>query len=441
MKLLFTVFSGHSSAIFDQFLLENHRKYIDSKISNSIFDREVKIIETQWDNGGHTGFLLEFNQWLELQDEFTDLFKADFLQPPPMGDLKSQVSRWSKLLIENDSGKTISSILSNKHKDLENAVIELKTLVRILQKNFPDVFILEERLNFLNNFIDLYTNFVSILKLKIEINHSVGNLFLNYLYYYSYLNVDFLDTIYEHHHEAFFNFLKDLSLVPRGIRIEFLIDGKFNLNGESEDGVRISSEKFFDEYPSLTPVKLSSYEIKIIEGREIENKFIELCNFSELIIIPPGSLSNWMPLINKFSKEIRTKPIIWFVNSFIHYSEQILENQINHLLNLGINPLIIAPKLNNVFDELNSDERGFFETSYSEQGKKAINFNEVFSKFSNIDVLRILPMKELEAGEGGLKYNSSFVGFSLDKLASETSTKDLSRKLIKFSSEFQKSNL
>ena len=413
--ILFSVFSGQASAIFDDFLFDINEKYVRNKNGEKNYHPSVYIIETQWDNGGHTGYLQDFNTWLDDQDKFLEIFGGNFKIPPPMGDLKSQISRWSRHLIKKDFGNTISSLIENRYDHIDDTIHELEVLINTLKRIQPDIFILEERINFFEIYSQLYKDFSLITSLMIK--HSVGNLFLNFLYYYSFLLVDSVETIYLHHHEAFFNFLKDLSLIPRGIRIEFLIDGRYNLSGTSHDNVKILSEKFFDEYPSNLPVLLESYSLKSIEGNDFENKFNKLLENSDLVVIPPGSLSNWMPIINKFYSELKSKTIIWFVNAFTHYSEESLENQIKYLHSLGLNPIIVAPKLNNAFDELNEDEREIFERSYLAQGKKSIDFNNEFKNFKNLKVLRAIPLKELEPGDGGIKYSPHFVNFFLTNLS------------------------
>lgn len=410
--LLFLVFSGQASAIFDNFLINNHKKYIAQKkrevveLPDFVNNGEIFIVETQWDDGGHTGIMLDFNLWLEENREFNDLIGTELIMPPPLGDLKSQISRWSRQLVEGDFAKTISSLINNRHRSIDFALLELGNLIEILENLSPDIFIAEEQMHFSRLYFKFYKQFIS--DRNLEINHSVGNLFLHFLYLYSYLLTSNTETIYDHHHQAFFNFLKDLNLIPRGVRFEFLIDGRYNLSGVSKDGILIPSERFFDDYPSALAVDLASYNLKPIDGKDIDNKFEKLIDNSDVVIIPPGSLSNWMPLVNKFSKSLVNKPILWFLNSFTHISEANIDECVDYFYRIGLNPSLILPKLSNPFDELNKDERDYYERSYLEQGKKPVDFDKL-SKLSKGNIFKILPLKELEPGEGGIKYNPIFV--------------------------------
>lgn len=430
VSVLLLVFSGHASAIFDEFLFKVHDLYVKKKESgfDNSFVPNVYTIETQWDCGGNTEYILEFNNWLEQQSEFVEIFGGSFILPPPMGDLKPQVARWSKHLIKDDFGKTISSLLGNRHENIDNAFLEVKNLVDILHRLSPDIFLVEDRIKFLDRYFKLYREFDS--QSGKQIKHSVGNLFIYFMYYCSFLLVDSVETIYDHHHQAFFNFLKDLSLIPRGNRIEFLIDGRYNLRGVSKDNVVIPSEKFFDDYVAKEPVKLDSYTIDVVSGSEIENKFQYLYEQSDIIIIPPGSLSNWMPLINKFHIYLSQKPLLWFVNAFTHYSETTLNEQIEYFQSLGLDPIIVAPKLNNAFDELNEDERSTFEKGYKEEGKSATIFDEVFTAHPEVKVIRAIPLKELEPGDGGLKYNPKFVEHFLLKLTKNLEGKNINKDTV-----------
>src|SRR5690606_40555977 len=46
--------------------------------------------------------------WLKDNDKFKNVFPDNFIMPPPMGDLKTQISRWAGYLIKNENGKNIS---------------------------------------------------------------------------------------------------------------------------------------------------------------------------------------------------------------------------------------------------------------------------------------------------------------------------------------------
>src|SRR5688572_6227689 len=102
-NILLSVFSGHASGIFDTKLERAHNNHVEAK-ENGDSGRldNIYIVETQWDNGGHTGFLLKFYKWLKKHPEFEKEMWKGFLFPPPMGDLKSQISRWHKFLIEEE---------------------------------------------------------------------------------------------------------------------------------------------------------------------------------------------------------------------------------------------------------------------------------------------------------------------------------------------------
>lgn len=429
-NILFIVFSGQASAIFDHFLYTNQKSYIQAKENSEEYPIHY-IIETQWDNGGHTGYVLDFYDWLRENEIFVKIFGENFLLPPPMGDLKTQISRWAKHLIKSSEGGEIADLLATRYPDPASSLRNVEKLINILKDLNREIFSEEDVMNFMQTFMNLYTEFSK----DKEMNHSVGNLFLSFLYFYSYLIKGKLDLdLYSHHHEVFFNFLKDLQLVPRGARFEFLIDGRYKLTAATFEEYKILGERYFDDFEGIVPVDPKTYYIKAVDGEDIGSKFDEMLSSSDVVVVPPGSLSNWMPLINKFKEKLIGKPLVWIVNSFYHVSEVPLEEQIKYIRSLGLDPIILAPKVSNPFDELDEEVRKIFEESYRDQGKQAVDFNEILSKFSDLKVLRCIPLKELEAGEGGIKYKSQFIDNFLTMLSANLIDQEINSEMV-----FQKS--
>jgi hypothetical protein len=188
-----------------------------------------------------------------------------------------------------------------------------------------------------------------------------------------------------------------------------LIDGRYILTARSKDGLEIVGEKYFDDFKGKNPVEPSTYSIVAVDGQDLDFKFKEMLDNSDIIVIPPGSLSNWIPLINKFRDQISSKPIIWIVNSFHHDSEVELDLQIEYLQSIGINPIILAPKIDNPFDEIEEEMRPSFVEQYQDQRKTPVDFSEISNHFPELNIFRCIPLKELEPGEGGIKYSSRFI--------------------------------
>ena len=74
-----------------------------------------------------------------------------------------------------------------------------------------------------------------------------------------------------------------------------------------------------------------------------------------------------------------------------------------------MDPIILAPKIDNPFDEIEESLRPTFEKRYSEQRKTAVNFSDISEDFPTTRIYRCIPLKELEPGEGGIKYKSRFI--------------------------------
>lgn len=429
-NFLFIVFSGQASAIFDDFLYINQSHYLQSKATRTDFPISY-VIETQWDNGGHTGYLLDFYDWLRSNAVFSKVFSSEFLLPPPMGDLKTQISRWAKHLIESSQAEEISDLIGGRYNDPNQALQDVNKIINLLKTSNQDIFKEEDLMNFLQTFTNLYREFSENHFIE---NHSVGNLFLSFLYFYSYLIKDSLDSeLYSHHHEVFFNFLKDLHLVPRGCRLEFLIDGRYILTAKSTDSIEIVGERYFDDYVGKNPIEPSSYSIVAVDGQDLDDKFREMVTNSDIVVIPPGSLSNWMPLINKFKEQLKDKPLIWIVNSFHHDSEVELASQIKYLETIGLNPIILAPKIDNPFDEIEDEMRASFEERYVQQRKTAEDFSSISRLFPELKIFRCIPLKELEPGEGGIKYSSKFIKQYLSEISINLAERPTYEELVELS--------
>jgi hypothetical protein len=421
-SILFSVFSGQASAISDNLIITAHNKHVKAKeTGEETKNHTINIVQTQWDNGGHTGYLLRFYEWLRTEGKLKGEVWKGFLLPPPMGDLKSQISRWCKFLIGDEYKATIASLIGSKHDDLDISIKDLEDLIGKLQKLSPEIFD-ENKMNFLSTYCNYYREYVEIIEKEKKKkgdsttdNHSVGNLFLSFLYFYSFLVRDIVKFPHYHHHEIFFNFLKNLGLVPRGIRLEFLIDGRFNLTGQSFDGQHIKSEKWFDDYPAAEPVNPETYNLEAVDGEDIETKFYDLVNISDVVVIPPGSLSNWMPLVNKFKDALLTKPVIWIVNSFHHISEVVLRQQLEYMQSLGIKPIILAPLVDNPYEELDVFSKDVYEKKYKKQRKEPETFSKAFAGYED-SVVRCIPLRYMDAGEGGIKYNAIHIEMILSTL-------------------------
>lgn len=414
--LLFIPLSGHASGIFDKLFLKVNDDHIAHKKDRSIKPPPtILAVETQWDNGGHTGIMNNFFEHLFQTDEFKQERWEGFQPPPAMGDLKPQISRWSKKLLPEEFNNTIRGLIGNRHSDLNLVFAQLNILIKTLQNVAPHIFSDEQNMNFLSTYTNAFREFAS--KGSPETKHSVGNLFLGFLYFYSYLVRDKEDLLYDHHHQVFFNFLKDLFLTPRGVRLEFLIDGRFKLTGMSKDNVFIPTEKQFDDYEAEQPVDPKSYNIESIIPGDIEDQFEDMFNRTDLVVLPPGSLSNWMPLVNKFSDLLKTKPVIWIINSFHHVSEVSLREQIEFVKSLGINPIILAPSVDGPFEVLSDFDKKTFIDQYETERKTPINFSETFEGIEDTLILRCIPLERHEIRDGGIKYDPSFINEFLRKLA------------------------
>jgi hypothetical protein len=437
MKLLILALSGHASAVFD--------KYFESLPKPEDKSYKVFAIQSQWDNGGHTGFMLKFYDWLLDQGKISDFgqymqtfanshgISLSSIIPPPMGDLKSQIARRvDKYINSNEAiSDTIHDLLENISESFASKVYTQSLLERWKQsldylknlsqlRNKPDVlFGNEANINLIDSFVGAYLDFINEGSLN-QTNHSIGNLLLSFMYFFAQiyhkreLSRDSAITP----HQIFFNLLKDLSLIPEGVYQELLCDGKIQLSGKVGQNT-FYGESNFDLAEIVDPavtfgegvrVDLSSYTFNAHmeqDGFAII-KFREMLTSSDLLIIPPGSLSNWMPLINRFQTIIKesNKPVVWFPNAFCHISEQDIEEQYNYLNGLFPDQLAVICPTQNAFSYLNetdlsTEEIDQFKNAYAREHKRGANVEWLLQQEN---VFGLIEYELLDPGIGGIKY-------------------------------------
>ncbi|RMD77466.1 hypothetical protein D6810_00870 [Candidatus Dojkabacteria bacterium] len=434
-KLLILALSGHASAVWDKFF---------QGLNVTDGNYEVFAFQSQWDDGGHTGYLLEYYEWLfhsqsgrdqTIYRLISNIAGGDLenVIPPPLGDLKSQVSRWAGKLWEksgyrrNEAEKIRNLFASKVSTDevkikMNESFSVLNNLAKLSRK--PNAFFEndERYFNILSEFIESYVRY-SRLNPRDQ-GHSIGNLLLSFLYLHSQLyhkvkNLADKTTP----HNLFFGLLKNLALIPRGVYQELLCNGGIRLYGSDQLKNKFSGESNFDEVSIKNPainfhegnrVELSSYsfETRMDQTLTCETTFSTILDKVDIVIIPPGSLSNWMPLVNKFHKLILRKnlKVVWFPNAFCHISEADILDQYEYLQSLFKGQLIVIRPKQNVYTFLRSQnltdqEKESYELSYFNEHKREANFDLL--KGDNI--FNLIDYTLQGSNHGGIKYDQNCI--------------------------------
>lgn len=462
--------SGDASVVFDWLCTRDFG--VKGKLLQSIL--------TGADSGGHTGIIRELTQYLWNLSNFRELYSlltSEEIDAPPLGDLRNQISRWSELYgklfkrrledgkFEKAAFSLLVSLITDPQNKIEKAGIG-EMLFRSYygeQRDYDSddlAFVLERRFQ---KYLELFkqaaqskysisdsneekgneeNNEAKGTASRIEVKHSVGNLILHFLYIecvQAFKNrgpsiessTDF-DQEKVSVQELFFGLLRNLNLIPKNLWLRILRERGLHLQAITEKGERIKGEGVIDNMETGDKLLAESYKLFInadcteevtdIEG--IQNLFDTIVETTAYWIVPPGSVANWLPIINQFGDKIRAsgKPVYMFANSFIQENEPVLLDQIKQVVAKVGRIQLIIPEINP--DRVDGYAE-YYASVYEEQRKLPVNFDELESKVKeeglDVGIHRVLNWTVFAPGQKGLKYSEyevslilSLVGASLD---------------------------
>lgn len=449
--------SGYASVVFDWF---STRNFGSTK-------KTLQTIVTGADSAGHSGIIRGLTDHLWSLRDFRELYsllQREEIDVPPLGDLRNQISRWSELygrlfsrrlvdgVFEKAAFNLFSSIISDPQNQIEKARIgetlfnsyygsqreyDPEELTVVLENRFQKYILL---------FKEASTARYAENKAFENIKHAVGNIVLHFLYIecvqafkntQSEPNVtiekssDFVQAEVSLQ-ELYFGLLRNLNLIPRNLWLRILREKGLHLQAVTQDGQKIKGEGVIDNMDSSDKLRADSFELfldiecvdEVTKDEEVNRLFTNIVETTDYWIVPPGSVSNWMPIINQFGEQIKNskKPIYMFSNSFVQINEPELIDQLIAVEKKVGRFQLIIPEINP------TEVEGYYEyfaEGYANQNKIPVDFNnlETQVKELNLDVLihKMLNWKTLSPNEGGLKYAEqeislilSLIGESLD---------------------------
>jgi hypothetical protein len=128
------------------------------------------------------------------------------------------------------------------------------------------------------------------------------------------------------------------------------------LVGDDSKGNRVIGEELVDE--NYNPITPESFRLEKINGEPVSirdlGEFEYKLQLADYIIIPNGSIANWLPLVNydsikniliEKSKEGR---VIAFMNLFHTKNEYQYSYYLKYLNTMGISTLVIGPRLHHI---------------------------------------------------------------------------------------------
>ena len=164
------------------------------------------------------------------------------------------------------------------------------------------------------------------------------------------------------------NFYHNLEILPKNVNIQFSNDQRNILVGKDISLVEIIGEDLLDNHNS--PLLPNSIRLKTKNNiiTECSKQTIEDIEKADWIIIPNGSVANWLPMTNdpKLRNALKTKKLIWITNPYRTQNELINPNYYLYLKEIGLNPIPLAQLSgihNNEFHNiLEQDKSGKYDT-------------------------------------------------------------------------------
>jgi hypothetical protein len=431
--------------------------------------RTITAIITGADNGGHTGFLRKLAKVLVDNESFCGMYSytdsvtgekksLEFSEIEiAIGDLKTQTTRWSKEhgdkmgnRIKNldDNTEYVVSMFEQIILDPANKVADMcrmdgttdDMIIRVFLDSLdiecsPDGVKLfqQELIRRFKLYLNCFLESSKAVPGSRDINHSIGNIILHFLYVeciYAFKKFDGekleLSELSERlkAQDVFFGFLRNLNLVPSNLHLRMLKERGLHLVSETESqkvrrrivgegNIDVFKEGIF-ESESMKLYMDEKCTIECSEDEEIREIVRSSLAQSGTLVIPAGSVANWMPFVNQFGDLIRESglPVFMIANAFIHISEPSLLDQINNIVDKLGHVVVIAP------DENPTAVPGYkrhYKAGYeTDEWKAPVDFDEVEANLpANARMLRVLEYKLYREKEGGLKYHETDISLIL----------------------------
>jgi hypothetical protein len=338
---------GHFSYPLSDFLIETKH--------------EIDVLYIPADNGGHTGLV---NRLLEHDDrKFNKILHNYAIPVLPWGDINKLIG----FFLEKKFSKELKELYEKRHVMIQSQNQELYSQVESTLNKFCKHFNFdEETCNESKNYI------FACIK---QINKVYDR--LDYKYFEGPISSFFNNYVYSNGHsvEIFNNFYKELDVLPYNINLHFIYKDRLTLEGIDSHNSLITGEDNIDTHE--LPIDPCSFKLIKPDKSEINDndlKFlISKLQSSDLIIFPNGSIANWLPLckyetVRKVLEDkAKNEKLICFLNLFRTKNELPFADIYNYLKNLGIPPIVIGSRLQNILKEK------YLLKEYEEKEDKTLN--------------------------------------------------------------------
>jgi hypothetical protein len=417
----------------------NGASIVDSCITDPRFkDAILHVAIGNDDDGGDTGEKKRFAEATLSDPE--DSYGMQRLFPHfaslpqavlPVGDLRSNMYRWLKLMYSEDP--RLEGIMdffnpNNRVTDPSAIAPQIDQFLELMQVD-------RSTLPRLDQFLEQYSNFFATQQHR----HSVANTLLTYL---------FLECGQQ---DLFFAKLREMQLLPANFRLYYLSDYRLELCAVDILGEHINGESNIDNHHHI--IVPSSYYLRNPDGSlfrpgDVNPKLKLALERCDAVVAVTGSIANLIPLFkllfidNNLSGHYQVEhqsvttdgaeslayepqainigvPPIWVGNSFAGQNEPPLHTLVDYLARRVPNLIALLPEgspiLNaNLVDGGNNlvSRLMFAQDAYERQGKTAANDTLIDSVIDNLPpekqqmMLRVLSTELHEIGKLGVKYDT-----------------------------------
>jgi hypothetical protein len=369
-----------------------------------LHDTEVCIYYVPADSGGSTGTItnvFEYNNGILNQQIHGDT-NHNVL---PFGDMNKLImSRLQSL------GKDNYAVINQRSDDSNELITYGKELLSTLGCTKLE----EDFVQYLSSYLNYYQSIRDASDFDL-LETCLGNLWHTFLHFKT-GNLVGINRFYKEH-----------GIIPDLVKFDFTFHQRQTLIGSTIKAELLLREDIIDD--SLHRLLPSTLKIADKEGVRTYSPVSEMCIedliTSDLIIIPNGSIANWLAIVNS-SNEVKTilkqkgsqGKVIWMANLFYSQNEFPLDTYLELVVdNYGI-PLHLLSTNTREWATATDASKSLLE-EYAIQGKTpnqlngdAVNLINQIPWFSHSDDLKLIIGKRIE----GIKYDILSVTAEIQKL-------------------------
>lgn len=337
---------------------ESIKQYIDD------FEGEVLVSMLPVDWGGSTGTI---GRLLKRENgEFNEKIHKNRLFPiMPFGDMNKFILTY---LLEKCPQDAIVEYREKKTNALDFRSDSYEALSRVYSK-ITHCMGVDEQLKYsffeyLHSYLEHYLEYKDLL--NAPKTTALGNMWHSFLFY----NLGSIANITKFYHNN--------SILHKKINLIFTSTNRQILRGryynESQHEFYLDGEDKIDT--SDFPIDPESFHLlpSISGQKQVIQEFLTALKNADLIIIPNGSIANWLPLLNEpdvleiMQEKSRSRKLVWIMNLFHAKNEYPFDVYYHYLVTKDVNPIILGP------NKVPPEYYVSFLKQYQKEGK-TLNYN------------------------------------------------------------------